>query len=104
MESEDKIRWAERVEDCDPLEFYKKHYAGMTRWQLYKEDSGLYSCLRIKGLLKNIPKRHFDPDYPQVYHAVDNDPTIEGIILAQDYVERIPQILHQYGFSNSLNI
>jgi hypothetical protein len=39
----------------DPLGYYRKHYAGLTRGELKKKDQSLYSRLLKDGLLSDIP-------------------------------------------------
>lgn len=50
------VKWnRDLAETIDPLDFYKKHYTGLSRGRLQKEDFGLYMKLWRDGLLNNVP-------------------------------------------------
>ena len=64
---EDRIRWS-RNESDSPIDFYRKHHAGLTRGQLKTQDQSLYKRLRKDGLLSNVPFSSKFGDDPVAYY------------------------------------
>ena len=53
---EDIVKWNRDIaQTVNPIDFYKEHYAGMTRGKLKMLDPNLYRKLRRDGLLEHVP-------------------------------------------------
>lgn len=68
---EDRLKWNRYVaKENDPLDFYDKHYAGLTRGKLIIQDRNLYNKLKNDGLLYAIPasKRRIKIEDPLAYY------------------------------------
>lgn len=88
---------------ADLLAFYREHYSGMTRGQLYKENRSLYQRLLYAGLLEEVPTAirvgiGIDPlafyreHYPGMPRGQlrNEDPSLYGILLHAGLLKEVP--------------
>lgn len=68
----------------DPVEYYTKHYNGLTRGQLAKEDPNLYQRLRRDELLADVPTANRFIDDPVAYYTEHYDGSTRGELAKED--------------------
>ena len=59
MSLEEKVKWGDVWREYEnPLDFLREYYAGVTRGDLQKIDSGLYQRLLRDCLLEHVPRKN----------------------------------------------